>query len=161
MKPTPLGPFLGMNNRLPPYKLEVFSRGNKAGDYLRNAVNVDLTNAGTLQRRKGTTLVQAGTDCHSLWAEGGDAVYVDGTELYAYPRTLLRAGLTPGMRCSYARSPTGDIYWSNGVVLAQLSTINSYFGLCLRDAHQFEFGSSRGSRTKDETKDVRTRYGLT
>lgn len=37
-----------------------------------------------------------------------------------------------------------------GALLAQLSTITSYFGLCLRDAHQFEFGSSRGSRDKDE-----------
>lgn len=34
-------------------------------------------------------------------------------------------------------------------LLTQLSTITSYFGLCLRDAHQFEFGSSRGSRNKD------------
>jgi len=37
-----------------------------------------------------------------------------------------------------------------GALLAQLSTITSYFGLCLRDAHQFEFGSSRGSRIKDD-----------
>jgi hypothetical protein len=31
-----------------------------------------------------------------------------------------------------------------------ISTVASIFGLCLRDAHQFEFGSSRGSRDKDE-----------
>lgn len=30
-----------------------------------------------------------------------------------------------------------------------LATIASYFGLGLRDAHAFEFGSSRGSRDKD------------
>lgn len=36
-----------------------------------------------------------------------------------------------------------------GALVAQLATITSYFGLCLRDAHQFEFGSSRGSREKD------------
>lgn len=36
-----------------------------------------------------------------------------------------------------------------GALLVQLSTVTSYFGLCLRDAHQFEFGSSRGSREKD------------
>ncbi|HEX5486488.1 MAG TPA: hypothetical protein VFX23_10880 [Limnobacter sp.] len=36
-----------------------------------------------------------------------------------------------------------------GALLAQLSTFASYFGLCLRDAHQFEFGSSRGSKQKD------------
>jgi len=121
VKPTPLGPFLGMNNRLPPYKLEVFSRGNKAGDYLRNAVNVDITDSGTLQRRKGTTLAQAGIDCHSLWAEGDDVFYVDGTTLYEYPRTTMREGLTPGMRCSYAHAPRGEIYWSNGVVLERIA----------------------------------------
>jgi len=34
-------------------------------------------------------------------------------------------------------------------VVVLLSSIASVFGLCLRDAHQFEFGSSRGSREKD------------
>lgn len=37
-----------------------------------------------------------------------------------------------------------------GEVAALLTTIASLFGLCLRDAHQFEFGSSRGSREKDQ-----------
>lgn len=35
-------------------------------------------------------------------------------------------------------------------VITLLTTVASLFGLCLRDAHQFEFGSSRGSRDKDE-----------
>lgn len=34
-------------------------------------------------------------------------------------------------------------------VATLLTTIASLFGLCLRDAHQFEFGSSRGSKDKD------------
>ena len=34
-------------------------------------------------------------------------------------------------------------------VVTLLTTIASIFGLCLRDAHQFEFGTSRGSREKD------------
>ncbi len=37
-----------------------------------------------------------------------------------------------------------------GEVIALISTIASIFGLCLRDAHQFEFGSSRGSQEKTE-----------
>lgn len=37
-----------------------------------------------------------------------------------------------------------------GEVVGLLSTIAGIFGLCLRDAHQFEFGSSRGSREKDQ-----------
>ena len=36
-----------------------------------------------------------------------------------------------------------------GEVVGLLSSIASIFGVCLRDAHQFEFGSSRGSREKD------------
>lgn len=64
---TTLGPFAGINNRLPDHQLNIVERGRKAGDYLRNAVNVDLTSSGTLRRRKGSALVQSGTDCHSLW----------------------------------------------------------------------------------------------
>ncbi|WP_180131951.1 hypothetical protein [Rhodoferax sp. BLA1] len=37
-----------------------------------------------------------------------------------------------------------------GEVVGLLSSVASIFGLCLRDAHQFEFGSSRGSRDKDD-----------
>lgn len=37
-----------------------------------------------------------------------------------------------------------------GALLAQLSMITSFFGLCLRDAFQFEFGSSRGSAEKTD-----------
>lgn len=38
----------------------------------------------------------------------------------------------------------------SGEAVALLSTVASIFGLCLRDAHQFEFGSSRGSSEKNE-----------
>lgn len=36
-----------------------------------------------------------------------------------------------------------------GEVVGILGTIAGIFGACLRDAHQFEFGSSRGSKDKD------------
>lgn len=36
-----------------------------------------------------------------------------------------------------------------GEVVGIVSTIAGIFGACLRDAHQFEFGSSRGSKEKD------------
>ena len=82
---APIGPFAGINNRLPDHKLGIVSRGQKAGDYLRNAVNVDLTAAGTLQRRKGTALALAGADCHSLWADEQDVYFVDGGDLKTFP----------------------------------------------------------------------------
>lgn len=38
-----------------------------------------------------------------------------------------------------------------GEVVGLLTAIAANFGACLRDAHQFEFGSSRSSQTKDAT----------
>lgn len=37
-----------------------------------------------------------------------------------------------------------------GEVVGIVSTVAGIFGACLRDAFQFEFGSSRGSKEKDE-----------
>lgn len=37
-----------------------------------------------------------------------------------------------------------------GEAVGIISTVAGIFGACLRDAHQFEFGSSRGSQNKDE-----------
>jgi hypothetical protein len=37
-----------------------------------------------------------------------------------------------------------------GEAVGIISTVAGIFGACLRDAFQFEFGSSRGSRTKDD-----------
>lgn len=38
----------------------------------------------------------------------------------------------------------------SGEVVGIISTISGIFGACLKDAYSFEFGSSRGSREKDE-----------
>ncbi|GAB3763522.1 hypothetical protein GCM10028796_17160 [Ramlibacter monticola] len=47
-----------------------------------------------------------------------------------------------------------------GEVVGLLSTIAGIFGLCLRDAHQFEFGSSRGSKDSSEAlRQIATRQG--
>jgi hypothetical protein len=64
----------------------------------------------------------------------------------------LLAGLIGMMALGYVKAKHPDAITEGvfGALLAQLSTITSYFGLCLRDAHQFEFGSSRGSKEKDE-----------
>lgn len=120
IKTVPIGPFRGINNRIPDHKLATFERGSPAGDYLRNAVNVDLTDAGTLQRRPGVEKVQAGAECHSLWGGRAGALYVDGDTLYRFPRTAIRAGLTPGFRVSYCDGPDGYVYWSNGVVIERI-----------------------------------------
>lgn len=68
----------------------------------------------------------------------------------------LLAGLAGMMVLGYVKAKHPDAITEGvfGALLAQLSTITSYFGLCLRDAHQFEFGSSRGSRDKDAVIDA-------
>ena len=38
-----------------------------------------------------------------------------------------------------------------GEVVMAMTTITSIFGLCLKDAYNFEFGSSRGSKEKDDS----------
>ena len=114
---APIGPFVGINNRLPDHQLGVVERGRKAGDYLRNAVNVDLTSAGTLQRRKGSTLVVPGADCHSLWSDGEQAFYVDGTDLKRFSGGVVATGLAYGRPVSFCKAPTGDVIWTDGVRL--------------------------------------------
>ena len=114
---APIGPFVGINNRLPDHQLGVVERGRKAGDYLRNAVNVDLTSAGTLQRRKGSTLVVPGADCHSLWSDGEQAFYVDGTDLKRFSGGVVATGLARGRPVSFCKAPTGDVIWTDGVRL--------------------------------------------
>lgn len=37
-----------------------------------------------------------------------------------------------------------------GEVVGIISTVSGIFGACLKDAYSFEFGSSRGSKDKDE-----------
>jgi hypothetical protein len=125
MKPVSIGPFAGINNRLPDAKLDIVERGRKAGDYLRNAVNVDLTGSGTLRRRAGTALALAGSDVHSFWTDDSGAYFIDGDALctlsQSFEKQVLRSGLMPGQRASFARYSTGDVYWSNNIVLERIS----------------------------------------
>ena len=59
MKTLPIGPFLGVNNRLPDFALKA-----EAGDWLRDAVNTDIDNAGRCRIRDGQALIQALTAPH-------------------------------------------------------------------------------------------------
>lgn len=109
MKTQPLGPFLGINNRLPDFGLHV----PKRGDFLRSAVNVDVTNAGNLTRRKACSLVQAMTAPHSLFK----GYLVRASILYqvtlpGYTEALIKV-LSSNAPMSYAEY-NGDIYFSNG-----------------------------------------------
>ena len=112
-----LGPFLGINNRRPDFDLHIKTTSTQ-GDYLRDAVNVEIDNTGHLLRRKKATLVQSVTGPHSLhMTDEANGLLVIDSILYAitlpsYTQTLLKV-LTSNDRMSYVEQG-GEVFYSNG-----------------------------------------------
>lgn len=124
MKTTALGPFLGINNRLPPFALSV-----KEGRFLADAENVDITNSGTVVRRPATELVQGMTGGHSLHMTSDTAGYlVRDSVLYSftlpYAETLVRI-LTSNNAMSYVDF-AGSVYFSNGTDSGRVTAGSAY-----------------------------------
>lgn len=140
MNTRPLGPFLGINNRLPDFALRrPFRPGEKGGDYLPSASDVDVTNAGSLRRRRATAQVQAMANAHSLRMTSATAGFlVRASALYAvtlptYTETLLKV-LTSDAAMSYTQ--LGDSwYFSNGTDRGRVTAGVAYpMGLPTPDA---------------------------
>lgn len=112
-----LSNFLGINNRLPDSALHIRTQ-RVQGDYLKDAVNVDIDNAGRLLHRKVPQLMQAMSGAHSLHLTSDTAGYlVRDSVLYAvtlptYSETLLKV-LASNAAMSYVEF-NGDLYYSNG-----------------------------------------------
>ena len=83
MKTLALGPFLGINNRLPDFALRIRTR-QLSGDFLRSAINVDVDNSGNLRSRRATERTTVVAGAHSR-----------------LPATTFRAARsTPSLACS-------------------------------------------------------------
>lgn len=114
MKTLPSGPFLGINNRLPDFAL-----GTDKGSWLRDAVNVDIDNAGRVRRRKEVALIQAMSNADSLYLTSATAGYLRrGVAIYTitlptYTETLFKI-LTTSAPLSWVEY-AGSLYYSNGV----------------------------------------------
>lgn len=84
---------------------------------LREALNVDLSDAGKPRRRAGYTKVYADTLCHSVFTVPGMTVFVANGVLKRlnpdYTVTELQAGLDPQRFVSYD-FVDGVLYWMNG-----------------------------------------------
>lgn len=117
MKTTKIGPFLGLDNRLPDFDLRLNTR-QISGNYLRRAENVDIDNSGNLRRRESELLVQALTDAHSLHMTSDTAGYL-------VRDSILYAITLPTYGESFAKLLTNndpvswlavgdDLYFSNG-----------------------------------------------
>lgn len=122
-----LGPFVpGVDNRRPETKMQGDARTDK-GDFLRSAVNADISNEGNVKRRAGYVQVLAATDAHSFWADGGDVYFADGQELKRVTglpdnpvaETVLST-LAPGREVSFVRTPNA-VYFSNGLTIGRLN----------------------------------------
>ena len=126
MKTVTLGPFLGINNRLPNFALHVDGKG----DFLKSAENVDIDNAGRLRSRPGVTLIQAMTGAHSLFLTSDTAGYlVRASSLYAitlpdYTETMVEA-LSWNTAMSYVVH-AGEVYCSNATQALRLVGSTSF-----------------------------------
>lgn len=120
MNTIKLGPFLGINNRRPDFALN-----SEAGTFLRAADNVDITDAGTIVRRRDVTRLQAMTGAHSLkMVTPTTGFLVRAAALYsvtlpAYSETLLSV-LASDARMSYANIGD-DWFYSNGTDIGRVT----------------------------------------
>lgn len=113
MDTQPIGPFLGINNRLPDFAL-----ATDKGYWLRAAENVEIDNAGNVRRRAAANLVHAMSNAHSLYLTSATAGYlVRGGTLYAitlptYGEAAFKV-LSNDNPLSWC-AVNGDLYYSNG-----------------------------------------------
>ncbi len=75
-----LSAFRGINNRLPPDRLRKIG-DREEGAFVRDAKNVDLTDAGSFQRRPGVTRKGEDTNCRGLFSAGDHGYYAAGAQL--------------------------------------------------------------------------------
>ena len=118
MKTISKGPFLGINNRLPDFALHISTRQIQ-GDYLRDAVNVDIDNSGSLRRRQATKKLVALTNPHSLrmtdatngYMVIGGVMYAVTLPTYSQSMFLILSNDDPVNWLAVGES----LYYSNGV----------------------------------------------
>lgn len=117
MKPFPINGFSGINNRAPTDRLPKDEAGRSA---VADAVNVDLTEVGTFQRRPGSERVITGSNVRSLTSSGGYGYYAAGSNLYRFdgvaPSESIATLASPFANVCYAETPSG-LAWSDGFTL--------------------------------------------
>jgi len=117
MKPVKVPGFTGINNRAPDDRLPKDQSGKSA---VRDAVNVDLTEVGTFQRRPGSERIVTGSNVRSLTSSGGYGYYASGASLYRFdgvaPSESVAQLASAFANVCYAETPNG-LAWSDGFTL--------------------------------------------
>jgi len=124
VKTAKLGPFLGMNNRLPRYALQT----PESGSYVVDALGVDIDITGRLSRADGSTSVAALTTGRSLFSDGTRMLYADGTSLYKIDTLSPFAATAIDTVAAHALSYeaiNGEIFYTDGSKLSCLDATNT------------------------------------
>lgn len=125
LKPVTVEQFRGINNRLPDDRLDKpATRG--AGVFVRDAVNVDLTEARSFQRRGGYERVIEASNCRGLREVATGFYYATGTDLMFFNGTSTKVGelADPLAQVAYADTPVG-LAWSDGFSLNMIEPSGS------------------------------------
>lgn len=124
MKTVKLDRFRGINNRLPLERLRVLG-DRAAGAFVHDAANVDLTDAGSFQRRPGYTRVGTDENCRGLFSAGNIGYYVSDDQI----RRLDASGqaTTIGTVAS-AYAPIACVATPRGVVMSDTFTLRLLSG---------------------------------
>lgn len=104
--------FRGINNKAPIDRLP----GGKEGQTVRDAVNVDITDQGSFQRRPGSHKVVACTNARSIEGFGDFGLYAEQDKLYSFDgitSTEVATLGSPVSRVAYEQTPAG-IAWTDG-----------------------------------------------
>ena len=115
--------FLGENNRLPDSELR-----SQDGVYVRQAVNVDLTNRGTFERRDGYARIIESIRASSLYSNSDRCFYLDNGTLYELKlnseqnleKVALKTGFRLEAKLTYCTTPLG-VYFSDGETLYRIA----------------------------------------
>lgn len=111
----------GVDNRRADYDV--------ADDALRDGVNVDISNSGRVQMRRGITQAVAMAGAHSVFSDGARMIWATPTTL-----RLAGASLTPSLLLTDARlanplsyvTVNGDTYFSNEQINGKISAAGVY-----------------------------------
>jgi hypothetical protein len=106
--------FNGINNRVPPDR---FKRDEAGAMPVRDAINVDLSTAGTLQSRQGYEMIVEQSGCRSAFTvDDTGALVAVGDELHRFDGANLVKLDDLGSafsRVAYVKTPLG-VVWSDG-----------------------------------------------
>ena len=112
---------IGLNTELDPKSLSQGSKNSPGIIELAQAVNISIDDRGLATLRQGDSLITSGS-FHSLFCDGGDCFVVQEGDSSAtlskvnadLSLSVVRAGLSKGLRCEFAQTNT-DTFYSNGV----------------------------------------------